>query len=67
MRMDRTRFVARNLPVTIGNVIGGALFVGIVYRFVYLRSRAKAAAGRPGAWRGGGGSAFSTSSEEVCP
>ena len=63
MRVGWTRFVASNLPVTIGNVIGAALFVGIAW---YLRSRAKAAAGSPGAWRGGGGSAFSTSSEEVC-
>jgi formate transporter len=31
-------FVGRNLlPVTIGNVIGGALLVGGVYWFVYLR------------------------------
>jgi formate transporter len=27
------------LPVTIGNIIGGAFLVGIVYWFVYLRSR----------------------------
>ena len=67
MRVGWPSFVARNLPVTIGDIIGGALFVGIVYRFMYLRSRAKAGAGRPGAWRGGAGSAFSTSSEEVCP
>ena len=25
------------LPVTIGNVVGGAVMVGIVYWFVYLR------------------------------
>jgi formate transporter len=32
------RFVAANLlPVTIGNVIGGAAMVGVVYWFVYLR------------------------------
>ena len=31
-------FFIRNLiPVTIGNVIGGALLVGMVYWFVYLR------------------------------
>jgi formate/nitrite transporter FocA (FNT family) len=31
-------FVSRNLlPVTIGNVIGGAGLVGLVYWFVYLR------------------------------
>ena len=27
------------LPVTIGNVIGGALMVGVVYWLVYLRPR----------------------------
>ena len=33
-------FLGRNLlPVTIGNVIGGAALVGAVYWFVYLRSR----------------------------
>jgi formate transporter len=33
------RFLAGNLlPVTIGNVIGGAVMVGAVYWFVYLRS-----------------------------
>ena len=66
MRVGWPGFVARNLPVTIGDIIGGALFVGIVYRLVYLRSRSTAAAGCPGdGW--GGGCAFSTSSEEVCP
>ncbi len=34
-------FLLRNLlPVTLGNVIGGTLFVGAVYWFVYLRPRA---------------------------
>ncbi len=34
------RFVVRNLlPVTIGNVIGGTLLVGLMYWFVYLRRR----------------------------
>jgi formate/nitrite transporter len=34
-------FVWRNLvPVTIGNVVGGAVLVGAVYWFVYLRARA---------------------------
>jgi formate/nitrite transporter len=33
-------FLARNLaPVTLGNVIGGAVLVGAVYWFVYLRGR----------------------------
>jgi formate transporter len=36
-----TRFLWANLlPVTIGNVIGGALLVGAVYWFVYLRPQA---------------------------
>ena len=30
-------FLANLIPVTIGNIIGGALMVGIVYWFVYLR------------------------------
>jgi formate transporter len=29
--------VANLLPVTIGNVIGGAVMVGVVYWFIYLR------------------------------
>jgi formate/nitrite transporter FocA (FNT family) len=34
-------FLGRNLlPVTIGNVIGGAVLVGLVYWFVYLRTPA---------------------------
>ena len=32
-------FVNNLLPVTIGNIIGGAIMVGAVYWFVYLRSR----------------------------
>jgi formate/nitrite transporter FocA (FNT family) len=32
------RFVTANLvPVTIGNIVGGALMVGAIYWFVYLR------------------------------
>jgi len=39
------RFVVGNLvPVTIGNIIGGAVLVGIVYWFVYLRGRQAQAA-----------------------
>jgi formate transporter len=39
------RFLWNNLaPVTIGNIIGGAVLVGAVYWFVYLRKR-RAAAG----------------------
>ncbi len=30
-------FVVNLLPVTIGNIIGGALMVGLVYWFIYLR------------------------------
>jgi len=34
------RFVVHNLvPVTIGNILGGAVLVGIVYWFIYLRRR----------------------------
>lgn len=32
------------LPVTIGNILGGAVLVGIVYWFIYLRPRKKAEA-----------------------
>ena len=27
------------LPVSLGNIVGGSLFVGIVYWFIYLRKR----------------------------
>ncbi len=33
-------FLANLLPVTIGNIIGGAVMVGLVYWFVYLRKQA---------------------------
>jgi formate/nitrite transporter len=33
-------FVTNLLPVTLGNIIGGACMVGLVYWFVYLRRRA---------------------------
>src|SRR5512138_333109 len=36
-------FVANLLPVTIGNIIGGAFMVGLIYWFVYLRKEAKSA------------------------
>ncbi len=32
-------FAGNLLPVTIGNILGGALMVGVVYWFVYLRPR----------------------------
>jgi formate/nitrite transporter FocA (FNT family) len=36
----RWRFFLGNLlPVTLGNVVGGAVLVGAVYWFVYLRPR----------------------------
>jgi len=36
-------FIVNNLiPVTLGNIIGGALFVGTAYWFVYLRGKNKA-------------------------
>ena len=35
-----TNFVANLVPVTIGNVIGGSLMVGLIYWFVYLRKPA---------------------------
>ncbi len=34
-------FVANLLPVTIGNIIGGGLMVGLIYWFVYLRKETK--------------------------
>lgn len=42
-------FLNNLLPVTIGNIIGGALMVGGIYWFVYLRKTAatKAPAGKP--------------------
>jgi formate/nitrite transporter len=36
-----SNFLVDNLvPVTLGNIVGGAVFVGLVYWFVYLRGRA---------------------------
>jgi formate transporter FocA len=38
-RLTWRRFLTHNLlPVTVGNVIGGAVLVGLVYWFVYLRA-----------------------------
>ena len=34
-------FIANLLPVTIGNIIGGAVMVGLVYWFAYLRTQRK--------------------------
>jgi len=33
-------FVNNLIPVTIGNIIGGALLVGAMYWFIYLRGKA---------------------------
>ncbi len=30
-------FIANLLPVTLGNIVGGSFFVGIIYWFIYLR------------------------------
>ena len=36
--LDVTNMFVNNLiPVTIGNIIGGAIMVGVVYWFIYLR------------------------------
>jgi formate/nitrite transporter len=48
-------FVGNLLPVTIGNIIGGSLMVGVVYWFIYLRKRVVVAEQRPTA--AGGNSA----------
>ena len=39
-------FMANLLPVSIGNIIGGAVLVGMVYWFVYIR-RTKASSFSP--------------------
>ena len=39
--------VGNLLPVTIGNIIGGAVMVGVVYWFIYLRKRAPAGDQQP--------------------
>ncbi|MDH5701982.1 MAG: formate/nitrite transporter family protein, partial [Candidatus Bathyarchaeota archaeon] len=37
-----TGFVQYNLiPVTIGNIIGGAFFVGVLYWYVYLQGKSE--------------------------
>ena len=44
-----TRFVTANLiPVTIGNIIGGAVMVGVVYWFVYLKGHTRSLSDRSG-------------------
>lgn len=40
-------FLGNLLPVTIGNIIGGAVMVGMIYWFIYRRNLAKAAAAAP--------------------
>jgi len=41
-----TNFIANLVPVTIGNIIGGSLMVGLIYWFVYLRRPAAAPSGK---------------------
>jgi formate/nitrite transporter len=40
-------FLANLLPVTLGNIIGGAVMVGLVYWSIYLRTASKAVAMPP--------------------
>lgn len=48
--LNLTRFLAGNLlPVTLGNIIGGAGMVGLVYWFIYLRPKKVEQAGGTGA------------------
>ncbi|MGE5531178.1 MAG: formate transporter FocA [Bacteroidota bacterium] len=42
-------FVRNLLPVTIGNIIGGAVMVGLVYWFAYLRPKSSSAPAAPAA------------------
>ena len=42
-------FLSNLLPVTIGNIIGGALGVGVVYYVIYLRRKPSAAVPGPAA------------------
>lgn len=37
-----TGFLANLVPVTLGNIVGGSGFVGIIYWIIYLRSKGKA-------------------------
>jgi formate/nitrite transporter len=39
-------FLANLVPVTVGNMVGGAVLVGAVYWFIYLRGRVNGPAGR---------------------
>ena len=36
--LDLMGFMHNMLPVTLGNIVGGSVFVGMVYWFIYLRS-----------------------------
>ncbi len=40
-------FITNLLPVTIGNIIGGAVMVGLVYWFIYLRKKKAATVQAP--------------------
>jgi formate/nitrite transporter len=43
----RNYFIGNLLPVTIGNIIGGAVLVGLVYWFVYRRGRNRSSGSSP--------------------
>ena len=38
-RLNLVGFISNLIPVTIGNLIGGALFVASAYWYVYLREK----------------------------
>jgi formate/nitrite transporter FocA (FNT family) len=46
-------FIKNLLPVTIGNIIGGAVMVGMVYWFVYLRRSSAAKVSAPAGAKAG--------------
>ncbi|MGI6097977.1 MAG: formate/nitrite transporter family protein [Dethiobacteria bacterium] len=45
----RSFFTNNLIPVTIGNIIGGAIFVAVIYWQIYLRSTLQNTAGKPAA------------------
>ena len=40
-------FVANLTPVTLGNIVGGAIFVGLIYWYIYAHTAANAACPLP--------------------
>jgi formate/nitrite transporter FocA (FNT family) len=36
--LNMTGFINNLLPVTLGNIVGGSVFVGLTYWFIYLRN-----------------------------